>query len=54
MQRQGLRAVAKKESPCIGVCVLNKSNVCVGCWRTLKEIEDYGKDNNCRLERKKV
>jgi len=25
-------------SPCTGVCVLNTSNVCVGCRRTIDEI----------------
>lgn len=43
-------AVKSDDSPCIGVCVLNKQEVCVGCWRTLAEIVDYGKDKNCRID----
>jgi predicted Fe-S protein YdhL (DUF1289 family) len=38
------------DSPCIGVCSLNKNKVCVGCWRTLEEIEVYGLDETCRID----
>ena len=29
------------ESPCIRQCTLNKEDVCVGCYRTLKEILNW-------------
>jgi predicted Fe-S protein YdhL (DUF1289 family) len=31
------------ESPCIKVCTLDASNVCVGCGRTLAEIADWSR-----------
>jgi len=39
-----------KDSPCIGVCKVNSQGVCVGCWRTLKEIEEYGKAQPSRID----
>lgn len=38
-----LVVVKSSESPCNGVCKVNSQGVCVGCWRTLKEIEEAGK-----------
>lgn len=36
-------------SPCISVCKLDKSGVCVGCYRTIDEIRDwYRLDNDGR------
>ena len=32
------------DSPCIGTCTLNEQGICIGCNRTLKEIEEAGKD----------
>jgi predicted Fe-S protein YdhL (DUF1289 family) len=32
------------DSPCIGVCTVHKRgdiSVCIGCWRTLKEIAHW-------------
>lgn len=29
------------KSPCIGVCVLDDNDVCVGCYRTGLEITDW-------------
>jgi predicted Fe-S protein YdhL (DUF1289 family) len=26
------------ESPCISVCVLNKEDICLGCYRSVSEI----------------
>ena len=25
-------------SPCIGLCAVNDDNICIGCYRSLKEI----------------
>lgn len=29
------------KSPCIQVCALNKEDVCTGCWRSVKEIQEW-------------
>jgi predicted Fe-S protein YdhL (DUF1289 family) len=29
-----------KVTPCVGVCQLNLSNVCVGCGRSIEEIRE--------------
>ncbi len=29
-------------SPCTSICVLNEEDICVGCWRTAKEISFWG------------
>lgn len=34
---------AKSQSPCIRQCSLNEQEVCIGCYRTLKEILDWTK-----------
>jgi len=31
------------DSPCIRICRLDSSNICVGCYRTLDEITDWHK-----------
>ena len=36
-------------SPCISVCLLDKNDVCVGCWRTADEITEW---NECDDDRK--
>ncbi len=36
------------KSPCIGVCRLNDQQVCTGCFRTLKEIGEWGRVDNER------
>ncbi len=28
-------------SPCISICALNDENVCIGCYRTDKEIREW-------------
>lgn len=33
--------MAEPQSPCIGVCTLNRSGTCVGCGRTLDEIAQW-------------
>ena len=34
----------KKETPCIAVCVMDaKTNLCLGCGRTLPEIARWGR-----------
>jgi len=34
------------KSPCVSVCVLNDDDVCVGCYRTGREITDWGAYTN--------
>ena len=29
-------------SPCVGICALNESDICVGCYRTGIEISAWG------------
>ena len=29
------------QSPCIGLCKLNADNICMGCFRTLSEVENW-------------
>lgn len=31
----------RKESPCIGVCLLDEKDVCVGCERHIQQIIDW-------------
>lgn len=33
-------------SPCVSVCVLNKQDICVGCYRSGNEISHWGKMDN--------
>ena len=30
-------------SPCINICKLNEDKVCIGCYRTIKEIAGWSK-----------
>ncbi|MGB5324371.1 MAG: DUF1289 domain-containing protein [Pseudomonadales bacterium] len=30
-------------SPCINVCVLNRDDICTGCYRSLKEITGWSR-----------
>ncbi|GAA0833071.1 MULTISPECIES: DUF1289 domain-containing protein [Marinomonas] len=34
---------AKVASPCVNLCLLNDDDVCVGCYRTGKEISTWGR-----------
>jgi hypothetical protein len=34
-------AETKVRSPCIDVCFLDENDICVGCYRTAKEITDW-------------
>lgn len=39
----------KKEivlSPCISICALDENDVCIGCFRSAKEIGDWGRVDN--------
>lgn len=37
------------QSPCIGVCTIDDSNaLCQGCFRTLKEIQDWWDFSNAQ------
>jgi len=31
-------------SPCIGVCQLDENKVCIGCFRTIEEIREAGRN----------
>lgn len=33
----------KVTSPCVNVCLLNNDDICVGCYRTGKEISLWGR-----------
>ncbi len=38
------------QSPCIRNCCLNTDNICLGCFRSLEEILQWGAaDNNARM-----
>ena len=37
-------------SPCTSVCALDDDNVCLGCFRTVKEITDWWQLSNSRKE----
>lgn len=38
-------------SPCISLCLLDKNDVCVGCYRTANEIVEWmGCDNDKKRE----
>ena len=34
--------MCKVDSPCINQCALNHENVCLGCFRSLDEIAQWG------------
>ena len=41
---------APVQSPCVGNCCLDEQLVCMGCFRTLEEIKEWGiVDNRRRL-----
>lgn len=31
------------KSPCINICRLNENQICIGCYRTIKEIAEWTK-----------
>ena len=33
-------------SPCIDICELDDDNICVGCYRSIEEIVDWGMLDN--------
>ena len=38
-------------SPCISLCALDENDICIGCFRSGKEITDWGRvDNNGKRE----
>lgn len=43
---------ADVESPCVRNCCLNEQDVCMGCYRTIAEIIEWGQANNA--ERKTI
>ncbi len=36
-----MRASGETKSPCRRVCSLNSDDICIGCYRTSKEIGDW-------------
>ena len=34
------------KSPCVRNCCLNEEDVCMGCYRTIAEIIEWGQANN--------
>lgn len=34
------------ESPCVRNCCLDQGDICLGCFRSLSEIIDWGQANN--------
>lgn len=39
---------ARPESPCVGVCTLDKAQVCEGCGRTIQEIAEWSRASSAR------
>lgn len=38
-------------SPCVSICVLDDDDICIGCYRSGREISDWGKyDNDTRRQ----
>lgn len=33
-------------SPCVSICVLDDNDICIGCYRSGREISDWGKYDN--------
>ncbi|MEN9465224.1 MAG: hypothetical protein RL217_1405 [Pseudomonadota bacterium] len=33
-------------SPCVSICALDENDLCVGCYRSGREISDWGKMSN--------
>jgi len=33
-------------SPCVGICLLDENDLCIGCFRSGREISDWGDMNN--------
>ncbi|MEX1667639.1 DUF1289 domain-containing protein [Zhongshania guokunii] len=33
-------------SPCVSVCALDEEDICMGCYRSLREIGDWSELNN--------
>ncbi|HSG87602.1 MAG TPA: DUF1289 domain-containing protein [Pseudomonadales bacterium] len=51
MSRQAPRPRKRVASPCVSVCALDEQDVCVGCFRSAREITDWFElDDEARLE----
>ena len=33
-------------SPCISICALDENDICIGCFRSAREIGDWGRVDN--------
>lgn len=33
-------------SPCVSICALDENDVCIGCFRSAREIGDWGRVDN--------
>ena len=42
MHKELERDDIEKDTPCIGVCILNKNDICIGCGRHIDEITSMG------------
>lgn len=40
----------KLGSPCIGKCCLNEKDICLGCFRSLEEIKEWGQASESRKQ----
>ena len=38
---EGVSEEAAVKSPCISVCALDEEDICMGCFRSLREISDW-------------
>jgi predicted Fe-S protein YdhL (DUF1289 family) len=38
------------DSPCIGVCILDENDICIGCNRHMKEIIENGNETDSNRE----
>lgn len=36
------------KSPCISVCALDEDDICMGCYRSLREIGEWSEMSNAR------
>ncbi|WP_019616817.1 DUF1289 domain-containing protein [Psychromonas ossibalaenae] len=42
--------MTKTTSPCIRNCCLDQSDICMGCFRSLQEIKEWGQASDIRKQ----